>query len=88
MGFLGMRFVAVLLLGLLSAVTAQTCRDGTPVRQRGNSCCNVNCNACNALNNCEAQLGASECCSDQVLEDNNLCTDTNVGPCVLEPLGK
>ncbi|CAM9689470.1 unnamed protein product [Ectocarpus sp. 12 AP-2014] len=86
MGFFGMRFVAVLLLGLLSAVTAQTCRDGTPGRQRRNSCCNVDCNACHALNNCGAQLGASECCSDQA--NNNLCTDTNEGSYVLEPFGK
>ncbi|CAN0418303.1 unnamed protein product, partial [Ectocarpus fasciculatus] len=55
--------------------------------ENGNACCTDGCLSCTSnrprCGNRSAPLGASDCCSDQVLADNNLCSDTGEAPCVL-----
>lgn len=54
------------------AVHQAACRNGMDGIERGNSCCDVNCRACNNNANCAnnqtpSTLDGNDCCADQVL---------------------
>lgn len=73
-----------------SSTTGTVCTDGTVGIQTDDSCCVAECGECGGVG-CSTRvvgLGASDCCSTEIADSGELCSETGAAPCVVDATGE
>ncbi len=49
------------------------------------ACCSTSCGACGGSECSSREGGGDACCTSDIIEKNELCTDKGVAPCLIVP---
>lgn len=60
------------------------CDDGIEGYRHGVACCAVSCGQCGGAGCENLEGGASGCCSHNIVDSDEFCSDTGVAPCLLD----